>query len=327
MTESNKKPQLAVLIPAYKQVYLRKTLQSFANQTNKNFNMYIGDDASPDDIETISKEFKDNLNIHYVRFKENIGRDNLVAQWNRCVRLSNEPWIWLFSDDDVANDNCVDNFYKTLNKTESQYNVYVFNTFIIDRKGKLICVSPPLPARENVYEFIYHRLAGQRNGCATNFIFSRNSFEKAGGFINFDLAWYSDDASLIEFTGSKGFYTIEGGHVKFRANSSINLSSPSLQYRARKIKAFFDYFEWITKKFEGASFDGCKIKQDVSAQLFRASMLRNLIYIGGVPITMMAYVFNKMRGYGYSSRLKNFIELCKLNLQTKWNTFIEKFYF
>ena len=41
------KKEIAIIIPAFKAFYLEQTLQSFVNQTNKNFTIYIGDDNSP----------------------------------------------------------------------------------------------------------------------------------------------------------------------------------------------------------------------------------------------------------------------------------------
>ena len=36
---------LAIIIPAYKGAYLKRTLDSLVQQTNKNFSVYIGDDC------------------------------------------------------------------------------------------------------------------------------------------------------------------------------------------------------------------------------------------------------------------------------------------
>ena len=40
---------LAIVIPYYKIAFFEETLKSLANQTNKQFIVYIGDDASKDD--------------------------------------------------------------------------------------------------------------------------------------------------------------------------------------------------------------------------------------------------------------------------------------
>ena len=44
--------KLAIIIPAYKQRFLRETLDSIAKQNNHDFTVYIGDDASPYQLDT-----------------------------------------------------------------------------------------------------------------------------------------------------------------------------------------------------------------------------------------------------------------------------------
>ena len=94
---------LAIVIPAYKILYLSETLDSLANQTNKNFNVYVGDDCSPDDIASVCKKYEKLISLEYYRFNTNLGKTKLVKQWERCVsRMGEEKWLWLFSDDDIA---------------------------------------------------------------------------------------------------------------------------------------------------------------------------------------------------------------------------------
>lgn len=71
---------LAIVIPAYKDAYLDKTLNSLSQQTDKNFVVYIGDDNSPYELEKIVNKYLEKLNITYRRFDTNSGGTNLVRQ-------------------------------------------------------------------------------------------------------------------------------------------------------------------------------------------------------------------------------------------------------
>ena len=94
--------QLSIVIPAYKATFLPAALDSIAAQTCQNFTLYIGDDNSPHNLENIVNRYKDEINLVYHRFDANLGGNDLVAQWERCISLTQgEPYIWLFSDDDV----------------------------------------------------------------------------------------------------------------------------------------------------------------------------------------------------------------------------------
>src|SRR5687768_6055275 len=110
---------LAIIIPAYKKQFLEKALESIARQSEKKYRVYIGDDNSPQDLKSVVDKFSSSVDINYHRYPTNLGRSNLVAHWERCIELStNEPWLWLFSDDDMMSDNCVGEFYRALENTK-----------------------------------------------------------------------------------------------------------------------------------------------------------------------------------------------------------------
>lgn len=47
----------AIIIPYYKFTFFEATLQSLADQTNKQFKVYIGDDSSPEDPSILLEKF------------------------------------------------------------------------------------------------------------------------------------------------------------------------------------------------------------------------------------------------------------------------------
>jgi glycosyltransferase involved in cell wall biosynthesis len=93
------KRELAIVIPAYKSLYFRETLRSISIQDQKDFTLYIGDDASPDDLLSIVNEFQSCIPIIYKRFESNLGGTDLVGHWERCIDMvvNGEKWIWLQS--------------------------------------------------------------------------------------------------------------------------------------------------------------------------------------------------------------------------------------
>ena len=99
--------KVAIIIPAIKRKFLRKTLRSIFLQSIDNFHIYIGDDASQEDLQSIISDFPQDK-ITYRKFKTNLGSYDLISHWKRCIAMSNnEPWIWLFSDDDIMSSTTV----------------------------------------------------------------------------------------------------------------------------------------------------------------------------------------------------------------------------
>ena len=85
---------LAVVIPAYRARFLGEAVESFARQTNRNFNLYIGDDASGEDLASVVKAAAGGTPFTFRRFENNLGRNDLVGHWERCIALTQgEPWI------------------------------------------------------------------------------------------------------------------------------------------------------------------------------------------------------------------------------------------
>ena len=104
---------LAIIIPFFKPTFFEATLQSLANQTDKRFKVYIGDDASPEDCYALLQKFEGQFDFIYHRFETNLGGISLTQQWERCIALSgDEEWLMILGDDDVLGENVVEEFYK-----------------------------------------------------------------------------------------------------------------------------------------------------------------------------------------------------------------------
>ncbi|MHC0442760.1 glycosyltransferase family 2 protein [Flavobacterium sp. 3-210] len=241
------KNKIAVIIPAYKSNYLEQTLESFLNQTNKNFTIYIGNDNSPYDIESIVNKFEGKLDIVYHKFEDNLGAISLIKQWERCVDLSSEKWIWLFSDDDLVSNGCVEKFYEFL---DDQNEFYKFQTEIINEKNEKIFKKFD---KKNAYkefldskEFISNRI--KCNGFrsfAVEYIFSRELYTR-NKFIEFPLAWASDDASWLTYSIDAKKIKCIPAIVSWRSSgSNISMSRVNDTVNHNKIQASIKYCYWL----------------------------------------------------------------------------------
>jgi glycosyltransferase involved in cell wall biosynthesis len=246
----NKK--LAIVIPAFKSDYFECTLESLLNQTCKEFKLYIGDDSSPEDLKIIVDKFSSKLDINYVRFENNLGSTDLVEQWHRCIKLTeNEEWIWLFSDDDILDPKCVESFFEYIGNNIDIELVH-FNVKVIDNLGleKLDHIVTKFPKILSSKLFFEKKIKGELLSFAIEYVFKRNVYENESGFINFDLAWCSDDATWIKFAMKNGIHTIEQPFVYWRY-SGINISSlinnNSILYR--KLNSKSNYFIWAKSFF------------------------------------------------------------------------------
>jgi glycosyltransferase involved in cell wall biosynthesis len=245
-------PQLAIVIPAFRVRFLERTLRSLAAQTDRRFHVYVGDDASPEPIEPIVKLFQERLPLTYHRFSENLGGRSLTRHWSRCIALSREPWVWLFSDDDMMEPDCVASYYRTLEATQGGFAVYRFNTLIMDENDRPLRLNPPHPETESGTQFLYFLLRGLRSCIAQEAIFSRAAYDRHG-WVDFPLAWGTDNASQIVWAESKGLMRIDGARVRWRWSGQNISSTRERKLKMVKARAGMRYVEWVLERVNAVS--------------------------------------------------------------------------
>jgi glycosyltransferase involved in cell wall biosynthesis len=235
---------LAIVIPAYKADFLAAALQSIADQTTRAFTVYVGDDASPHDLESICRPFADRFRLEYTRFDRNLGGEDLVAQWTRCLALSREPWVWLFSDDDVMEPTCVAEVLARIEADAGAYDLYHFDVRQIDAAGAVTRECAPFAEVTSSLRFALERFYLRLDSFAPDYVFSREALERSGGFQRFPLAWCTDDATWIKLGRRSGIRAIRGPKVRWRL-SGQNVTSFHAALAERKFGAALEYLEWL----------------------------------------------------------------------------------
>lgn len=238
---------LAIIVPAYKGRFLDAALDSLARQSCKDFTCYIGDDCSPDDIRGISSRHAGRMDLVYRRFESNLGASDLVKHWERCIELASEPYILLFSDDDVLPYDIVERFVKTLGQYPSA-ELFRMQLAVIDGDGSLLKSTPPLSAgRADARSILCDKLYGKTATAACEYIFSAALYRRSGGFVHFPHAWCSDDASWFRMgVEAGGAVSLPGLPVLWRNVSGSNISD-SHEYDRDK--------ETATAQFLGHLYD------------------------------------------------------------------------
>ena len=248
MFDPEQRQPLAIVVPAYKTEFLKQALISIENQTSKHFQVYIFDDNSPANIQNIAEPFAEKLGWKFHRFENNLGAKNLAAHWNRCIAQTREPWIWLFSDDDLMSENCVANWMNTIN-LHPESTVFKFPLQIINAENEVIEGNQPLSEQLTGFEFGKLRFNRQLFSSAVEFIFSRKAFERETGFVSFPSGWCSDDASWIAFTGSNPIQSINKGLISWRI-SEVNISSQRGDFTKIKLESSVQFMAWFNHRFQ-----------------------------------------------------------------------------
>lgn len=297
----NPKP-LAIVIPAYKSTFLEQTLESIARQSDKNFRLYIGDDCSPHGLEDIVGKFKDRIDLVYRRFETNLGGHDLVAQWERCIAMTEgEPYIWLFSDDDIMDAECVAKF-NALPKDIKENSIIHYDVRVIDENSKLINEASEFPEKLSAESYFGDKLHGRIVSYVVEFIFPRKIYEEVGGFQNFDLAWGSDFMTWIKMAAKapNGIVTISDGASKVNWRSSGENISPnkSREIVIRKNKSLIENAGFIKGLINNGAIDPTQTGGKFRCLRFPLGDLkRNAASLSHSDILKLALTYTKKIGY------------------------------
>lgn len=266
--------QIAVVIPAFKSAFLAETLRSLEEQQVKSFQVYIGDDASPDDIADVVKDFNECLSITYERFETNVGGRDLIGHWKRCINMTQgEPWIWLLPDDDLATPDCIATFLQAASADNGNHKLYRFQTSHINGKGELLFDTTICPPIESNADFLLNKLQFKRSSSVAEYIFLREKYDEVGGFTSLPLAWGSDDWLWIQLAQNDDIVTLPAGRILLR-QSNLNISANTQDYTDRKFDAKYIFFELVLKNIQLLQ----KIEKQVSIAELKKMMAEHLFF-------------------------------------------------
>lgn len=122
-----------------------------------------------------------------------------------------------------------------------------FSLAVIDENGKIIHKNPSLQEYPvSGYQFLLDKLEGRIYSAACEYVFTRDIYERIGGFVKFPLAWCSDDATWTSIgENAGGMIPLPGKPVCWRNVMGENISC-SFNYDEEKIAATRQFIKWVS---------------------------------------------------------------------------------
>jgi glycosyltransferase involved in cell wall biosynthesis len=234
---------ITVLIPAFRSRFLPQLLDSLCSQTDSDFNVIVGDDASPDPIAAICDEYSHRLKIRYVRFSKNMGGNDLAGQWNRCLELCEDEWVIMPGDDDTLDIRCIAQLRESVRMTGGRFAAYHATLRGIDESGTEQYVYPP-SNHKNSLERLHAIFDPSYRGMVIEYLFSRTRIMAMGGFISFPIGWFSDTATWILLADKGGTMAVPEAVTNHRM-SGFNLTSYNPKMVKLKFSATLQFWLWL----------------------------------------------------------------------------------
>lgn len=242
--------QLAIVIPYFKIDFFEETLKSVAAQSNKNFALYVGNDASPDNPLPLLQEYFREENYQYFEYKENLGGENLALQWERILENTTEEWFQILGDDDVISTNFVEEFYNNLALIEeSKINVIKFSQAEMDRNGAVLTPFTNFNKIAHYTNIWTDNFLKHARSSLSEHVFRKSEYLKIR-FKKYPLAWFSDDMAILEISHFSTIFFIGTAHVLVRiSEKSISGMTTDPAYNRQKEVARLCFYEDLLGHF------------------------------------------------------------------------------
>ena len=313
-------PLISITIPAYKSKYLGEAIESCLFQTYTNYELIIVDDASPEDLLSIVKEY-DDTRIRYYRNKKNCGAIDVVDNWNICLGYCKGEYVICMGDDDRLKPYCLDEYVRLINSYPN-LNVYHAWTELINGTGEPFKVLQQRPEYQGCMEMIWDHWNGDAQYIG-DFCFKVEHLRQNGGYFKQPLAWASDDISTARAAAGYGIANTPKVAFQYRENpltiSKGGNSNIKIEAKLLEKKWFHKFlYQADTKGDEKEELFLEKLKEEYRShyrsqvlQYIKEYMHESLLNI--IPIVMRSHYY----GIDLMSIFELYIKVVKYEIKNR----------
>ena len=230
---------ISIGIPVVKTNYFEEALKSILSQTHQDLEIIILNNGADEKVQSILSKYNDKR----IRYYENDEKLPIIQNWNKVLSFATGEYFILFSDDDIAEPNYIEELYNLAQKHPT-VNVFHVRVRIIDEDNKTKYLATSCPEFETAADFIWHRIKNYRFHYAPDFMAKTEALKNIGGFVDLPNGWSSDDATWYRLANQGGIVASSKILVGWR-ESRVNLSiTGSVE---EKLMAVHKHYEWLNE--------------------------------------------------------------------------------
>lgn len=210
-------PLVSIGIPTYNRAnsYLRSALRSAVNQTYKNIEIIVSDNCSPDNTESVVKEFND-PRIRYYRQRENIGPLN---NRNFCLEQSRGEYFVIVMDDDLIDSDFISTCMNAV-KDRGELGVILTGMREIDSDGNILSASHNMVGGHSTADFILGWFERKVPLYLGSMVFNTKRLKQLGGLHSKTNTGYDDVVACVQLAAKYGRVDIFDIKASFRRHGS-----------------------------------------------------------------------------------------------------------
>ena len=237
-------PKASVIVPVYKvEEYLEKCVQSILAQTERDFELILVDDGSPDRCGALCDSLAQTDPRVRVIHQENQG---LGGARNTGIREARGDWLLLVDSDDWIEPKILEKAMEAGLREEADLVMFAFRT--VDEQGRELGVFREDMPKERGIGLQEHKEALLTAPCAWNKLY-RRSFFQGTGLAYPPRVWYEDLRTSPKLMAKAGrmVFLDEVGYNYLQRQGSI-MKSANLERNREILDAFDDLLPWFRKE-------------------------------------------------------------------------------
>lgn len=237
-------PKASVIVPVYKvEEYLEKCVQSILAQTERDFELILVDDGSPDRCGALCDSLAQTDSRIRVIHQENQG---LGGARNTGIREARGDWLLLVDSDDWIEPKILEKAMEAGLREEADLVMFAFRT--VDEQGRELGVFRENMPKERGIGLQEHKEALLTAPCAWNKLY-RRSFFQGTGLAYPPRVWYEDLRTTPKLMAKAGrmVFLDEVGYNYLQRQGSI-MNSANLERNREILDAFDDLLPWFRKE-------------------------------------------------------------------------------
>ena len=237
-------PKASVIVPVYKvEEYLEKCVQSILAQTERDFELILVDDGSPDRCGALCDSLAQTDSRVRVIHQENQG---LGGARNTGIREARGDWLLLVDSDDWIEPKILEKAMEAGLREEADLVMFAFRT--VDEQGRELGVFREDMPKERGITLQEHKEALLTAPCAWNKLYRRGFFQGTG-LAYPPRVWYEDLRTSPKLMAKAGrmVFLDEVGYNYLQRQGSI-MKSANLERNREILDAFDDLLPWFRKE-------------------------------------------------------------------------------
>lgn len=268
-----KKPLVSVTMPAYNaEHYIGRAIESILNQSFKNFELIIANDASTDGTLAIIRKYqRKDKRIRIINNKKNL---QIAASLNKSVSQARADVIARMDADDVSMPTRLEEQYKIL-KQYPKVAIVGTDIIVVNKKGIQVSTRE-YPTSDVAMKKIMYRYSPFAHPVV---MFRKNVFEEFGGYDTKLVP--CEDIDLWFKIGSK--YKFKSIHKSLLQYTLINTSNSNKKLRPLEI---------LTLKIRFNAFRKYDYNLDLYDVIYNLGQLTTLFI---TPPRLRVWIYNFLR--------------------------------